>query len=155
MRLSYAELARVYRLFKNHSSNSLSDRSIPLHSSCDTWRNVQFDECHPAAVELARYQEKWEPATTKWDTSLQIEKSQSQSEIIEHPEATWNTGTDGHFKCCLYLLSTQAPLNAMQLPYRLLRHITDFEDGWCYRAADSHAKDVLKTRFMKHIKTFN
>lgn len=54
----YAELASVYRLFKNHSSNSLSDGSIPLHSSCDTWRNVQFDECHPAAVELARYQEK-------------------------------------------------------------------------------------------------
>lgn len=49
------------------------------------------------------------------------------------------------------LLSTQAPLNAMQLPYRLLRHITDFEDGRCYIAADSHAKDVLKTQFMKFV----
>ena len=96
----YEELARVYRLFKNHSSNSLSDGSIPLHSSCDTWRNVQFDECHPAAVELARYQEKWQPATTKWDTS----PNWKEPEIIEHLETHRSTGTDGHFKCCLYLL---------------------------------------------------
>lgn len=52
------------------------------------------------------------------------------------------------FVSVVNLLSTQAPLNAMQLPYRLLRHITDFEDGRCYIAADSHAKDVLKTQFM-------
>ena len=75
-----------------------SDGSIPLHSSCDTWRNVQFDECHPAAVELARYQSR--KVRTCHDQMGHIPKLKRTRDY----RTSRNTGTDGHFKCCLYLL---------------------------------------------------